>query len=55
MKDFYCPNCGEPQESSPDNLIDLPADNKFVHECECGTKMEVLLEFDPVYYVLGTV
>ena len=50
--DFYCPHCGKEQFVSPDHLIDLPEDCKFGHECDCGTKMVVLLEFEPTYLVV---
>lgn len=50
MKDTVeCPYCHQENDMS-DGLTDLPADNRFDHECdECEREFEVEVEFEPYY------
>lgn len=51
--DFECPHCDRviDMNSNPDYLTDLGPSHRFTFECECGATFEVLVEFEPVFYV----
>lgn len=54
MSTFECPHCKKDHYIGdyPDHLTDLGPSGRFEFDCECGAVFEILVEWDPVLYVL---
>ena len=48
-----CPVCRKTTDLSdePDYLRQLPPNNRFTYECDCGASFDVDIDWEPDFYV----